>query len=56
MIFTVSIFDWDYTTKVEDTISVDFEYGIRSDPMDPAILADINTLNNRTPDQASASF
>lgn len=52
----LSIFDWDDTTKVEDTISVDFEYGIRSDPMDPAILADINTLNNRTPDQASADI
>lgn len=52
----LSVFNWDDATKVEDTISVDFEYGIRSDPMDPAILMDINVLNNMTPQEASAEM
>lgn len=48
----LSIFSWDDVTKIEDTVSVDFEYGLRSDPEDPAILMDINVLNNLTPESA----
>lgn len=49
----VSMYNWEDTIKVVDTISIEFEYGIRSNPMDPAILLDINMLNNYTEEQAS---
>ena len=40
-----SIFNYNDTPILEDTISVEFSYGIRSDPNDPNILLDINALN-----------
>lgn len=43
-----SIFSWDDTAKVEDTISIDFDFGNRSDPMDPAVLMDFNVISGRS--------
>lgn len=49
----VSMYNWDDAIKIVDSVSIDFEYAMRSNPMDPAILMDINMLNNRTETQAS---
>lgn len=49
----VSMYNWDDAIKLVDTVSIDFEYSLRSNPMDPAILMDINMLNNRTETEAS---
>ena len=49
-----SMYSWDDTPKVEDTVSVDFEYGVRCDPMDPSILVDINALNREVSSPAAA--
>lgn len=40
-----SIFTHNENMILEDTVSIDFAYGIKADPCDPAILVDINTLH-----------
>lgn len=40
-----SIFSHNENMIIEDTISIDYVYGIKADPCDPAILVDINTLH-----------
>lgn len=40
-----SIFNYNDTPIIEDTIGIEFSYGIRSDPNDPNVLLDINALN-----------
>ena len=43
-----SQFSYNDAPIVEDKISIEFDYGIRSEPCDPDILLDINTLTRRT--------
>lgn len=50
----LSIFNWEDQIKVVDSVSIDFEYGQRADPMDPAILMDINMLGNHSLSEASS--
>lgn len=40
-----SIFNYNDTPILEDTVSIEFSYGMRSDPNDPNVLLDINALN-----------
>lgn len=40
-----SIFNYNDSMMLGDTLSVEFSYGIRCDPMDPAIMVDINYLS-----------
>lgn len=40
-----SLFSTEDNPKVEDKVSIEFDYGIKSDPCDPNILADINMLS-----------
>lgn len=51
-----SIFNFNDTMILEDTISIDFNYGIKADPYDPSILMDINVANGYTPNSAIAMF
>lgn len=44
----LSIFSYSDTMILEDTVGIDFSYGIRADPMDPSILMDINVLSGHT--------
>lgn len=46
----LSDFSWSDNYISPDTVSIDFEYNIRRDPLDPGILADINCLSINNPD------
>lgn len=39
-----SLFSTEDNPKIEDKVSIEFDYGIRSDPKDPNVLLDINML------------
>lgn len=41
----MSIFNYNDGMILEDKITIDFTYGIRSDPCDPSVLLDINMLS-----------
>lgn len=43
----MSIFSFNDSMIMEDSISIDFSYGIKSDPCDPSVLMDINMLSNQ---------
>lgn len=45
----LSDFTWNDNIITNDTVTIDFEYSIRRDPLDPGILADINCLSNNDP-------
>lgn len=47
----MSIFSFNDSMILEDNVSIEFSYGIRSDPCDPSVLMDINFLSdmNYTP-------
>ena len=47
-----SLFSTEDNPKVEDKVSIEFDYGIKSDPCDPSILLDINTLTFGTYEKA----
>ena len=49
-----SIFNYNDAAIIEDTISIEFSYGIRSDPNDPNVLLDINALNGMALSQQNA--
>ena len=40
-----SIFNYNDSPILEDSVSIEFSYGVRSDPNDPNVLLDINALN-----------
>lgn len=40
-----SIFNYNDSMIIQDQLTIDFAYGIRCDPMDPAIFVDINYLS-----------
>lgn len=44
----LSVFSYNDSMILEDTVSIDFSYGIRTDPMDPSILMDINMLSGHS--------
>lgn len=48
-----SIFNYSDAMMLTDTITVEFSYGIRCEPMDPAIMVDINFLSGLTYDDIS---
>ena len=49
-----SIFNYNDTPILEDTVSIEFSYGMRSDPNDPNVLLDINALNGMALTQQQA--
>lgn len=49
-----SIFNYNDSAIIEDTVSIEFSYGIRSDPNDPNVLLDINALNGMALSQQNA--
>lgn len=40
-----SVFSYNDSMILQDTVSIEFSYGIKCDPCDPSILMDINTLS-----------
>lgn len=51
-----SIFTYNDAPILEDKISVEFDYGVKSDPNDPDVLFDINVLSSPTYNQALKYF
>lgn len=49
-----SIFSYNDGPWVEDKVSIEFDYGLRSDPCDPDVLFDLNTLSGGSYQMASA--
>ena len=41
----LSDYSWNDNYIISDTVTIDFDYNIRRDPLDPGILADINVLS-----------
>ena len=41
----LSDYSWNDNYIITDTVTIDFDYNIRRDPLDPGILADINVLS-----------
>ena len=52
----MSIHSFNNAPIVEDKITVDFEYGIRSEPNDPDVLFDLNMLSCRSASEAISVF
>lgn len=51
-----SIFSYNDAPILEDKVSVEFDYGVKSDPCDPDVLFDINMLSASTYQQALQYF
>lgn len=51
----LSDFSWNDNFIIQDTVSIDFDYNIRRDPLDPGILADINCLSIQAIDANNVS-
>lgn len=49
----LSNYSWNDNMILQDTVSIDFDYNIRRDPLDPGILADINCLSIQNTDANS---
>lgn len=52
-ILPLSTFSYSDNIILEDKLNIEFEYAIRSDPCDPNVLFDINTLTGGSPDAAT---
>lgn len=48
-----SIFSYNDQPILEDKITVEFDYGVRSDPCDPDVLYDLNVLSSSSMSQAT---
>lgn len=51
----LSDFSWNDNFIIQDSVSIDFDYNIRRDPLDPGILADINCLSIQAIDANNVS-
>ena len=51
-----SIFSWDGNPKLDNTVSIEFKYGMRSEPRDPSVLYQINALSCDTQTMAKIAM